>query len=179
MPLPELIRRGEKTAVDFDQIKKIVSPHGVDVTFVEHKDLPAHPSLSTILGSHTACCVLMEVKHSSQPIRHWVLVIGKPHLVYFDSLALSLEHMYQITKSEPKLIRAFKGLKVDMPHVRIQKNLSNVRDCGLHCSVRAVFHKYSNKEYYKFLKSFGSDTDATVVMMCLLHLVDMKSLTIK
>ena len=40
-----------------------------------------------------------------------VLVIGKP-LIYFDSLALSLEHMYSITKSEPKLIRAFKGLKV-------------------------------------------------------------------
>ena len=45
--------------------------------------------------------------------------------MYFDSLALSLEHMYQITKTEPKLIRAFKGLNVEMPHVRVQKNLAN------------------------------------------------------
>ena len=177
--LPELIRRGEKTAVDFDQISQIVSPHGVKLTFKEHKDLPSHPSVASILDSYEACCILMDVKHSRSPIRHWVLVIGKPHLVYFDSLALSLEHMYQITKSEPKLIRAFKGLKVDMPRTRIQKNLANVRDCGLHCAVRAVFHKYTNRQYYSFLKKFGSSTDATVVLMCLMHLVDMKELTIK
>ena len=106
--LPELIRRGEKTAVDFDQISQIVSPHGVKLTFKEHKDLPDHPSIGSILGSYEACCILMDVKHSRTPIRHWVLVIGKP-LTYFDSLALSLEHMYSITKSEPKLIRICLG----------------------------------------------------------------------
>ena len=124
--LPELIKRGEKTAVDFSQISKIVGPHGVDIAFKEHKDLKSHPTVESICGSHTACCILMEVKHSRQPIRHWVLVIKKPPR-YFDSLSLSLEHLYQITRAEPKLIRAFKGLKVDMPHIRVQKNLSSVR----------------------------------------------------
>ena len=171
--LPELIRRGEKTAVDFDQISRIVSPHGVKLTFKEHKDLPSHPSIASILGSYEACCILMDVKHSRAPIRHWVLVIT------LISSTLTVLLLYSITKSEPKLIRAFKGLKVDMPRTRIQKNLANIRDCGLHCAVRAVFHKYTNRQYYTFLKKFGSSTDATVVLMCLLHLVDMKSLSIK
>jgi len=176
--LPELIKRGEKTAVDFSQISKIVGSHGVDLAFKEHSDLKPHPTVESICGSHDACCVLMEVKHSRQPVRHWIVVIQKPQVRYFDSLSLSLEHLYQITKTEPKLLRAFKGMKVDMPHIRVQKNLSNVRDCGLHVAVRAIFHTYSNSEYYKFLKSFGSDTDATVTLMCLTHLVDMKAVKI-
>ena len=50
-------------------------------------------------------------------------------------------------------------------------------------SLHQIYHrpaaKYTNRQYYSFLKKFGSSTDATVVLMCLMHLVDMKELTIK
>ena len=175
---PEIIKAGEKTAVDFQQIQAICSPHGVDVTFKEHNQLPENPTLSGILGSSPACCILMEVKHSRKPIRHF-LIKNSRNYIYFDSLNLTLEHMYSITQTSPKLIRAFSGHKVEMPSVRVQKNIAHVRDCGLHCSVRAIFHRYSNREYYKFLRKFGTDFDYTVTMMCLLHLIDMKALKIQ
>ena len=46
--IPEIIKVGEKTAVDFQQIQAICSPHGVDVTFKEHNKLPENPTLSGI-----------------------------------------------------------------------------------------------------------------------------------
>jgi len=178
MVLPALIQTGKKTAVDFSQIQSIVGSHNVSLGFKEHKDLPSHPSIADICGQNAACCILMEVQHSRNVIRHWVLVIKHP-VTYFDSLSLSLPHMYAITGAEPKLMRAFKGLKVDMPTSRVQKNLAHVRDCGLHVACRAVFHTYSNSQYYSFLKSLGADTDDSVVMMCLLHLLDLKAVKIK
>ena len=171
---PELLRLGKNSPLDFTQIKTIVG-HRCNIGFRDHESLPSNPSLSQILGSHDAVCILLHVLHGASGIAHWVCLIkGTPQrpVQFFDPLGHDLRGLYKITKEEPKLIRALQGHKYHSNLNKVQAQKTSVRDCGCHCAIRCVFWKWSNRDYVRFLRTHYGSTDDTVTSLCALHLLD-------
>ena len=174
---PELLKAERGTALDFDQIKQLA--HGVDLGMKDHEDLPIHPSIEQICGSHDAVCILLHVlgpKGSRGSVGHWVLLIQRPRLVFFDPLGKSLHQLYAITNEPPKLISAFNGRKVEFSRVALQRSVKGVRSCGCHCAVRSVFRKWRTRDYEKFIQSHYGTPDDTVETMCTLLILTKKIL---
>ena len=174
---PELLKAERGTALNFDEIKQLAV--GVNLGMRDHEDLPRHPSIEQICGSHDAVCILLHVlgpKGSRGAVGHWVLLIRSPRVVFFDPLGKSLAQLYSITNEPPKLMSAFKGRKVEFSRVALQRSIKGVRSCGCHCAVRSVFRKWRTRDYEKFIQSHYGTPDDTVETMCTLLLLSKKML---
>ena len=174
---PELLKIERGIALDFDQIKALAV--GVDLGMRDHEDLPEHPTLKDVVGNHDAVCVLLHVlgpRGSVGSVGHWVLVIQRPRLAFFDPLGKPLSHLYSITSEPPKLVHAFKGHKFEFSSVALQRSVKGVRSCGCHCAVRAVFRSWRTRDYEKFIQSHYGTPDDTVETMCTLNILSKKTL---
>ena len=172
---PQILRTAKNIPLDFGELRKIVG-HRAKVGFKDHESLSANSTPAQVVGEHDAVAIMVHIlnakTHKQNGVNHWVGLIKQgSKFVYFDPLGLSLNELYQITHEEPRLAQIFKGHHVEMPTTQVQRYAENVRDCTMHVAVRFCFPKWSNKKYYKFLKSSRISTDDTVTTMTLLHLL--------
>ena len=172
---PQILRAAKNIPMAFDELRKIVG-HRANVGFKDHATLRPNMTPAAVVGKHDAVAIMVHIlnakTHKQNGVNHWVSLIkhGSKYM-YFDPLGLPLTQLYRITHSAPVLQSIFKGHHVEMSTTPVQRFAENVRDCTMHVACRCCFPKWSNKKYYKFLKSSRLSTDDTVTTMTLLHLL--------
>ena len=171
----EILRTAKNIPLEFSQLKAIVGDRA-SVGFRDHESLRPHMTPAEICGKHDCVAIMVHIlnakTHKQNGVNHWVgLIKNGKKFAYFDPLGLSLRQLIQITHERPVLEQIFKGHNVEMSTTGVQRFAENVRDCTMHVAVRFCFPKWTNAKYYKFLKSSRLNTDDTVTIMTLLHLL--------
>ena len=176
MSLQTLIKRGLDTPVDFSFIKRVVG-NTTTIRMVDHETgLPPNPKLKDIFKGRQCAAILLHILHQKTKIGHWVLLINKRlgvKISFFDSLGLGLYRLYDLTKEEPKILRALQGSSWENSTVQLQRFGTHFRECGAQVSVRAKFFKLSNKAFVRLIKSWNKTSpDTTAVFLTLLHYME-------
>ena len=172
---PSILRAAKNIPLAFDELRTIVGDRA-NVGFKDHERLKPNMTPAEVVGKHDAVAIMVHIlnakTHKQNGVNHWVgLIKHGSKYMYFDPLGLSLTQLYRITHEPHTLESIFKGHHVEMSTTGVQRYAENVRDCTMHVAVRFCFPKWTNKKYYKFLKSSRLSTDDTVTTMTLLHLL--------
>ena len=179
MSLSTLLKRGVDLPVDFDFIKRVVGKT-VKIRMCDHESgLSARPSLAELFKGHDAVAILLHILQGKTKIGHWTLMLkkrGKQKISFFDSLGLGLHKLYKLTHEEPKLLHALHGHSWENSSVQLQRFGSHFRECGAFISVRCKFHKLSNSQFVRLIRSWNkTKPDETAVMLVLLHYLEDES----
>ena len=176
MSLTTLLKRGLDVPVDFEFIKRVVGKT-VKIRMVDHESgLPHRPSLADVFKGADAVAILLHILQGKTKIGHWTLLLKKTNkrkISFFDSLGLGLYKLYKLTHEEPKLLHALHGHSWENSTVQLQRFGSHFRECGAFVSVRAKFHKLSNSQFVRLMRSWNkTKPDQTAVMLVLLHYLE-------
>ena len=173
MSLQTLIKRGLDTPVDFAFIKRVVGKTRT-IRMVDHESgLANRPTLQDVFKGHQAVAVLLHIIQGKSKVGHWVCLLKKPKITFFDSLGLGLYRLYGITHEEPKLLHALKGQKWENSTHQLQRFGDHYRECGAFVSLRVKFWKLSNPAFVRLIRSYNkTKPDQTAVLLVLLHYLE-------
>jgi hypothetical protein len=147
-------------------IRKIL---GSDIKIITYPELNNIKDINQIFDSKGRCILLYLTQ--SETAGHWVCLLNKPDGIhYFDPYGEAPEKakkgadpalLENTDQDEPRLTQLMKasGKPVYYNIHDYQQDNPSVNTCGRWCCVRCLYAPYSDKEFYKVVKSSGMTGD--------------------
>ena len=178
MSLLNVIKKAERTAVDYKFIHAVAAPvvGSNNMRYVLHENLPAKPSLNDLFKGKDCVCILFRVLDHGRPtpVAHWTcLMKGSKGIMFFDSLAMNLSGIYRLTHEPRKVEYALRNTRYEKSHRALQDILSKVKYCGCAVAVRLRHYKtHTNKQFESFILNHHHNAGETLATLCLFHYTD-------
>ena len=170
MSLASEIKTDESTALDYEQISKLLSRrvHGMRLGFVDLETVKSF-TMDTFLPHHRNCCaVLLTAGFGARVQRHWAVMLRNTHGIFFwESLGLGASMLQKVTGST-KFLELLRKHRVKINNHQVQRESRQIRTCGLHVAVRISKFGMSNHQYNTWLTSMKLHPDETVALLTFL-----------
>ena len=167
MTLHSELVHDESEALNFEDLKRMLTGRvkNVKAGFVDLEENKDWSMRKLLPSSRNATFVLMTAKVTGRTQRHWgVLIRNHFGFQFFESLGFGYKTIKQIITT-PQFVDFLVGHRFKGTTHKLQRGLSKIRTCGLHCIVRLVKYDLNNNQYAHWLKSAGSP-DRIVAMLC-------------
>ena len=133
MSLAHEIKTDESTALDYEQISKLLSRrvHGMRLGFVDLETVKSF-TMDTFLPHHRNCCaVLLTAGFGTKIQRHWSVMCRNAHGIFFwESLGLGPSLLQKVTGST-KFLDFLRKHRVKINKHQVQRESRQIRTCGL------------------------------------------------
>ena len=175
--LANLVKQNEEIPISNLDVKKICDGKVNIVLYSDLKELYKRDIsiLSLFKEEYNNCIVLLY--QLGRKIGHWVSLIlhNDMSISFYNSYAFNIDQELDFTTHGSKyLTLLLHGHRVNVNPYRHQRLIENVNTCGLHASLRCVFHHFTNEQYHKFISSYDNhktkDYDKLVSLLCLVPL---------
>ena len=160
----------ESDALDFSQLKILLKGRvsGLRVKYIDLETVTKEYSLADFLPSHAnAALILLTAIVSGRTQRHWTCLIRHKDnsLSFFDSMAFGFHTLSHLLQDNMKFANFMRSIRAKSNKTQLQKEVSMIKTCGLHCVVRLVKHELKSNEYDHWLHGFRMDTDLLVAVL--------------
>ena len=133
MSLGREIQTDESTAIDFEDIRKLLSGrvHQMRLGFVDLENVKTF-TMDTFLPHHRNCCaVLLTAGFGNKIQRHWAVMCRNTHGIFFwESLGLGGSMLEKVTGST-KFLQFLRKHRVRINTKQVQRQSKQIRTCGL------------------------------------------------